>query len=318
MKTTMLKKSLKSLLLFIVVLFVCDRLIGYVLQDIYFKQKKGDFYQTTYAIKHAKEDVLILGSSRAMHHYVSTIFQSNINMSTYNLGRDGRNISYAYTVFSQILTYHHPRVVILDMQPDEFSQKAGKEADDAMIYALLPYANYPLIHHSIAKNNTSDLILSKIFWTYPYNSISAQMLGNYYNLLAGEKNIKGFEPLKGSKITQADILLDKRKSEKDLTDSALVNTFQDFLKLARKNNIELYVVVSPTANLSPYNSIAEIKKLTQQDGYKFYDYSNEINDYSLFYDDTHLNIKGATLFSNTLVSELKRDSPGKLAMVPAN
>jgi len=315
MKKVMLKKSIESLLLFILILFICDRLIGYKLHDIYFKQKKGDFYQTTYALKNAKEDVLILGSSRALHHYVSSIFQNYINMSTYNLGRDGRNISYAYTVFSQVLTYHHPRVIILDMQPDEFSLSDGKESDNSMVYALLPYANYPLIKKSIAKENTSDLILSKIFWTYPYNSMAIQLVGNYYNLLPGEKDIQGFEPLKGSKITKADILRDKGKLKKKPIDPALINTFHDFLKLAKKNNIELYVVISPTANLSPYNSIAEIKKLTQQSGFKFYDYSTTINDYSLFYDDTHLNIKGATLFTDALASELKKNFPNKLASI---
>jgi hypothetical protein len=318
MKKVMLKKSIESLLLFILILFICDRLIGYKLHDIYFKQKKGDFYQTTYAIKNAKEDVLILGSSRALHHYVSSIFQNCINMSTYNLGRDGRNISYAYTVFSQVLTYHHPRVIILDMQPEEFSLSDGKESENSMVYALLPYANYPLIKKSIAKGNTSDLILSKIFWTYPYNSMAVQLVGNYYNLLPGEKNIQGFEPLKGSKITKADILRDKGKLKKKPMDPALINAFQDFLKLAKKNNIVLYVVISPTANLSPYNSIAEIKKLTQQSGFKFYDYSTTINDYSLFYDDTHLNIKGATLFTDTLANELKKNFPNKLASIQSN
>jgi hypothetical protein len=145
--------------------------------------------------------------------------------------------------------------------------------------------------------------------------MAVQLVGNYYNLLPGEKDIQGFEPLKGSKITKADILRDKGKLKKKPIDPALINTFQDFLKLAKKNNIELYVVISPTANLSPYNSIAEIKKLTQQSGFKFYDYSTTINDYSLFYDDTHLNIKGATLFTDALASELKKNFPNKLASI---
>lgn len=314
MKKTVLYKLLKNLFLFVSIVFVLDRAIGYTLKKMYFKGQKGDFYQTTYAITNAKEQVLILGSSRAAHHYVSSILQNNMQLSTYNLGRDGRNIAYAYTVFSQLLTYHHPKIVILDMQPEEFVWNETRQSEEATVSALLPYINYPAIDQIISRNNRTDIILSKIFWTYPYNSIALQIIGNRYNLLAGEETIQGFIPLAGSKRSKGKAALDINHPKRKPTDTALVNTFKDFLALARNKHVDLHVVISPTSVFSPYNSISQIKQLTQQSGFRFYNYSTSVKDYSLFYDETHLNIKGATQFTTSLAKELQNNTEDRFKL----
>lgn len=300
-------KMLKNTVLFIAILFIADRLVGYELKKIYFKQKKGDYYQTTYAMNSAKQQLLIFGSSRASHHYVSSIFEKYINKSTYNLGRDGRNILYSEAVFAQILSYHRPDKVILDVTPDEFSWKAGKEGQDIMVSALLPYTDQPLICKTIEKTNKSDLFLSKIFSTYAYNSIAIQVLGNYFGILNGEQSIQGYEPLLGNKISNLPIIQNQGATIAAVkNDSALVNSFKNFLALAKNNKITCYVVVSPIRHLDASNCLPYLKQLTEEYGYKFYDYADlkPFRESSLFYDDTHLNNKGAIIFSNQFARQL--------------
>ena len=301
-------KVAKSAFIFLCLLFIGDRIIGYELKKIYFKQKSGDYYQTTYAIDSVHQQLLIFGSSRALHHYVSPIFEKYTDQSTYNLGRDGRNIMYSEAILSQILSYHHPREIILDVTPDEFTWMAGEEGRDAMVTALLPYTNTPLIYKTIEKHDKVDLLLSQVFWTYPYNSISAQIFGNYLGLFKAEKSINGYEPLKGSKISKLQNFNPQNISSNFKGDSSLVNSFKNFIALARKNKIACFVVVSPTNQLNSNDCIPYLQKLTEEAGCQFYDCTNlkMFKNTALYYDDSHLNNTGAVMFSNYLATQIKK------------
>jgi hypothetical protein len=301
-------KIAKSAIIFFSLLFIGDRIIGYELKKIYFNQKDGDYYQTTYAIKNVHEQLLIFGSSRALHHYVSPVFEKCTDKSTYNLGRDGKNIMYSEAILSEILSYHHPQEIILDVTPDEFSWKGGKDGQDEMVSTLLPYANNPSIYKTIEKHDKIDLMLSKVFWTYPYNSISAQIFGNYFGLFKTEKSINGYEPLTGNKINKIQNFNPEIVNGDIKSDSSLVNSFKNFIAVVRENKITCFVVVSPINQLSPNNCIPYLRKLTEEAGCQFYDCSNlkMFKKTLLYYDDVHLNNTGAVLFSNYLATQLKR------------
>ena len=296
--------AFKSVLLFLIILFSADRVIGYYLESLYLKSKNGEFYQTTYAIKEANEDVLIFGSSRAMHHYNSNIIEKHVQLPTYNLGRSGENILYSYAVFSQVLSNHKPKLVILDVQPSEFSWKAGKEGEDAMIAALLPFKDFPVINKNISEIRKSEVFLSNLFKTYPYNSNVAQILGYYYGFMSDEESKNGYVALKGTKISEKQPRHQRRQNRGN--DPELIRVFTDFISLAKANNVQLCVMVSPTTDKLNTSSIPVIRKLTEEAAIPFFDCSAlpDFNDYRLFYDETHLNEDGAALFTNQVVNKL--------------
>ncbi|WP_256010018.1 DUF1574 domain-containing protein [Desertivirga xinjiangensis] len=302
MKKTFLNAG-KSTLLFLLILFSADRAIGYYLEKIYFKLQNGEFYQTIHALTKAKEDILIFGSSRAMHHYKSHIIEEHFQVPTYNLGRSGKNILYSYAVFSQLLSTYKPKVVILDVQPSEFSWKAGREGEDAMIDALLPFKDFPEINKNISKIRKSEILLSNLFKTYPYNTDVAEILGYHYGFINDESN-NGYIALKGNKISKKVKRIEK--SEQVSNDPELIRVFRGFISLAKANKVELYVVISPTTRRLNAGSIHLIKKITQEAKIPLFNYSElpEFNDYTLFYDGTHLNDQGATEFTNEIVNKL--------------
>jgi len=302
-----LLKAIKSLALFILILLIADRAIGYFIEKLYFKQKTGDLYQTTYAIQQAKQKVLIFGASRAMHQYVPDILEQKLHKSAYNLGRDGRNMIYHFAILSQVLTYNHPDLVILDVLPDEYSFKPGKEGEDGMISALLPYMNYPEIKADISQIRRSDIILSSVFKTYAYNSNLAQIFGYNLGVLTASKNNKGYEPLYGTKLTNADLKAPGLINMPETNEEEPKKYFKAFLDKAKQNNIKVCVVVSPVFPvIGVKNCISDMKKTTEEYGFKFYDFSktNTFASYSLFYDQSHLNDEGAVHFTEDLVNTL--------------
>jgi hypothetical protein len=295
-------------------LFILDRSIGYFLEKIYLEHKRGDFHQTTYAMTKAKEDILIFGSSRALHHYVSDTIEEKMHLSTYNLGRNGRNILYSHALFSQIVTYHKPKLVILDVTPTEFSPTSNKRFEDAMVAALLPYAHLPAIKENINNVSKSAIPISKIFKTYAYNSEIAAILGLRYGFMPGIKNFKGYVPLKGNKINVNDTNNSSRVKSKQERDTRLVKRFKDFLALAHKEGIEVFVIVSPIPKPIYNSSIPEIRKITEKYNYTFLDFSTKgkFHNYSFFYDNKHLNDIGARAFTQDLIVEIQNLDKNKV------
>src|ERR1700750_706899 len=127
---------LKKISLFIVLMVVLDWSIGYLLKKEYYSQKSGWDFRTTYVIDSVKSDVLILGSSRALHHYDPNIIQDSLHMTAYNGGRDGCEMFYDYGVLTSALKRYHPKLVVLDMRPSEFEK--DQDGYDRL-NMLLPY-----------------------------------------------------------------------------------------------------------------------------------------------------------------------------------
>ena len=106
-------------LVFIIVLAL-DFGIGSLLKAFYFKQTSGLDYRTTYSIEKTRADILVFGSSRAVHHYYPAIFEDRMKLSFYNVGRDGQESSlYHYGVLQGILKRYTPKIVILDIMRGE-------------------------------------------------------------------------------------------------------------------------------------------------------------------------------------------------------
>jgi hypothetical protein len=299
-----IKPLLYSGLLFVSLFFIADRIMGYYLQNLYLTQRKGDYYETTYALKHIKEDLLIFGSSRAVRHYDPNIFQDSLNLSALNVGKIGNTLLYSNAVFSQMLTYHVPKIVILDISPIEFAESERKRGEKSMVNILLKYHDLPLIEKQIKRLDTKELLLSKVFWTYKFNSSIYTLLTNKQGLSEFDKT-KGFQSRKGTKITKNFV---KVNNDDYVEDTILVNTFHNFLTKARKNNIRVHVVISPTTLYQTHNSIAKIKKITDEFGFQFHDISHlsVFNKAALYYDKTHLNKIGAKMFSELLADSLNQ------------
>jgi hypothetical protein len=82
-----------------------------------------------------------------------------------------------------------------------------------------------------------------------------------------------------------------------------------FMDLAKKNNIRLICIVSPTYDKFDKQNriIGELKQLVNLQGIEFYDFSNYNEFYKspeYFKDQLHLNKKGSELFSKILSKEV--------------
>ena len=109
-----MKKFILYTLLFFTVVAVVDFAAGKV---FYYLQSRagGRTGAEWYACKESHEDIIIMGSSRASHHYVPQIFEDSLGLSCFNAGQDGNGIILQYGRWKMIRERYTPKMVIYDV-----------------------------------------------------------------------------------------------------------------------------------------------------------------------------------------------------------
>jgi len=289
--------------IFLIIVFMLDFTIGNILRHYYFRQTSGFYYRTTYSLEETKADVLIFGSSKANHQFYPDIFEKRLNLSYYNVGRDGSSIFYHYSILQSVLQRYTPKVIIIEMTR-EFDKK---QISYDRISMLLPYyESHPSIRPIIEMRSRFEKfkLISKI---YPYNSLIFSIIsGNSEFNRIRNSDIKGYVPLTRE---WKDPIQHYSVPFKDQIDSTKIEVFESFIKACINSGVKLYIVASPNYFVMDYvdksNLIA--KELAQKYRVKFFDYSNDslfLANPSYFADNMHLNDKGAIAFSNIFVTEI--------------
>jgi hypothetical protein len=297
-------RLLLKLVLILFLVLIIDQGVGKELSHYYFRQHRGEEAKLTYIIDSTKADIVIFGSSRADHHYVPEIFENNLHYSCFNAGADGNYLLYSYALFNTIVKRYSPKLIIFDIRPYELGHI---ESEYDRLSILLPYyRKYPEIRHVIELRGPFEKF-KHISSIYSYNSLIFQIArGNIGNNKAYQTELKGYTPLsktmKAEKIGTwdiCDIPIDQNK----------VNLVEDIISTCKKKNIELIFVHSPIwitmKKGDCHNILADI---CSEKNVRYIDMSNDttfINHPDYFEDISHLNDKGARLFSQMLTEKIR-------------
>ena len=112
-----MRKFIIRLLAFLLLMFVVDRGVGLGMKYMQEHAKGGYVGHHNKIINHSDEDILIFGSSRAIHHYNPQIIKDSLAMSCYNCGQDGNGIILFYGWWQLMKERHTPKLVIYDINP---------------------------------------------------------------------------------------------------------------------------------------------------------------------------------------------------------
>ncbi len=287
-------------------IFLCflDFISGAIIKHFYFRQTSGPEFVTTYSIEKTNADILIFGSSRANHHYYLGVFEQKLKMSCHNAGRDGFDIPYHYALLKAILKRYTPKIIILDLNSDEFHKIQGSYDK---LSALLPYyKDHPEIRRivDLISKNEKFKMMSHI---YPFNStLSYIILGNTKYNQKRRNEINGYVPIK--KVWRGPLNTYTISDNYEL-DSVKIRLFESFIKDCCTAKIKIYVINSPYyAKFNNTDKSIEIgQNIAQKYSVPFYDFSNDstfINHPDLFGDEAHLNYEGANKFSNIVIENV--------------
>lgn len=291
-------KLLRNGLIIVILLFATDRAIGSLIEHFFFNEKQGDSAVTTHGIMDANEDILIFGSSRASHHYIPELISKGTGLSCYNLGRDGMKMLYYETLLKSVLSYHTPKIVILDLNLNDFEHEG--EEEQKLTTVLMPYINKnEKVRELIYTQSVMEFFMANISTLYRVNSLPMSIIQHHLEI--GQKHFNGYEPVSGSMPKSARIRHVDNMGYKE--SKAQLMAFENFVKAAKSKNIKLYVLVSPGMKINKYNAIKTANRILSKYGLIVFNYSELFSSdaYRLFYDTWHLNEGGAKAFTDRVI-----------------
>lgn len=297
-----MKQLIYSILFFVVGLFVMDRLGGMAMQWINRNSQDVLCPKFKYIHDDICEDIVMIGASRCHHHYVSSIISDSLGMSVYNCGIQGsENVYSHYVTLCLILERYKPKVVCVEMMPTDFDKQ---ENPFAKLSYFAPYFGY---------SNSADSVfrLGGLYWKYKishlyrYNAKAASNIAGLF-ISRQEHDDHGYIPAKKSSVILGE--LNKAQTITDI-DKQKMHYLHLFTERCRKEKIKLVFTISPRYSIIDSSYYSVIRDFAQEESIPFLDYHTSgllLDHPEYFRDKTHLNDKGARLYSTIFSIDLKK------------
>lgn len=291
-----------SLVIFLSSLYLIDRGYGLCCDWLNVHPRRGETYYREYVVNRSTDDVIMYGSSRMLHHYVSDIIADSLNMSVWNAGVDGMGIIMNYGYLELMLRHHKPNLILYDLSPYDFL----KEDNIKQLKNLRPYSDNPGIRSIIEDVDKRELFKLQSY-LFRYNSSFLPLLRDFFKE-GGKGAFNGYSPLAGK--MQADVYPDKvnRQILEHDIDSIKVAFLERFIERCRQEGIDLLFLNSPEFCSEPSSFSIRLGEFVRARSIPFlnYSYTDEIsNNPALFQDKEHLNNEGAEVFSKVLSKHLR-------------
>lgn len=184
-------------------------------------------------------EVLILGSSRAKHHYNPAQLEEYFNKPVFNMGVNGQGIEFSRAMLQTYLESNELSRVIVDISPNVFLSPT----DNSKLMSLIPLIDiYP---HFKGMFDKGDIAIELVDWISlaNYNSTLYDIVRDRLSKSA-KSTYKGYEGLEGNmpaSCDSADVPLDIHP----FVDERKVQALKDIVALCNEASVELDVAVSP-------------------------------------------------------------------------
>jgi hypothetical protein len=289
-----LTSKVLKFILFVLFIILADKFIGGILEAVYKSSDDLIISKIRYTLNKTYEDILIFGSSRAQHHYVSDTISKVTGRSVYNCGIGGQGLTFSFIQISETLRRYNPQAIILDVSPNI---RFAKDSDPRLKILGPYYHDKALIRRILAENGPEFERLKYASSIYPYN-------GMLYDLLLGlvyssDVGSKGYIPIYGTLDTNF-IPVESSGNNHEVP-SKQMDVLQEITSLCKQHRVDFWIIVSPVYKITKEDLkiIQDLEIFTKQQGIHFLDFSQnpDFSDHLLFKDNLHLNSRGAIKYS---------------------
>ena len=295
-----MKKYILKIVLFFGIVVVIDFGFGMACEWLLDHARGGEMKSIKQTAMEQNADIVILGSSRAHHHYVPSVLADSLGLIAYNGGVDGNGIVLAWGLYQMITDRYYPKLLIYDVTTGfDIQENPADGKDIRYLGNLRPYS----------MNSKINSIVSRIDPLERYKCISAMFRYNskIVDLVKDQLSSRGlstdgycplFGELKGKAIPRADELLP--------TDNLKLEMLEKLVSKTKHDNVKIVVVASPKRGAVSSYAFLPIRDVCMRYNIEFWDYYTDScfqrNDY--FQDNVHLNDKGAKAFTGVIAHRL--------------
>jgi len=328
MKKFLLKTSLIILIPFIIALSL-DIFISNILKETKLFPVENEVWNDIYSSK-ADAELIIIGSSRAWVHFDTEIIDKNLSTKSYNLGVDGSNILQQYIRYKEFISFNHfPKKVILAVDIYSFS---NEKFPDIKYY---PYVlgNFRVLNHlsSLNIDEIDEIIFYVPLIRYFNLNFLIRLFSNEKRALFRNKNYdKAFMFLdqyinlnregnfrsKGYRGMNVNWKTRDVKKFTSPIDSSKVSLMKKFITEMKNENIEIIMIYPPEFKegqslcQNRNKIISEFEKISKEFDLRLYNYSDSLisERKEFFYNNQHLNKRGAEIFTKDVTDLIKQNS----------
>lgn len=306
-----MKKFIGKVLIFIILLSVGASFLDYAI-SVGLRNMQDYRFQVWNDIVKSKinADVVINGNSRALSHFVPTIFDSSWQCNTYNLGIGGYPFDVQYMKYNFYLKHNkRPKIIIqnVDFSTLASSSFIGHEREQVFPFIYDSYMRFHLPKFGFA-NIDVYFPLARYFG---YQMVIKNGLFEFFHIkhYNNRPSYKGFYPENGQWNPTK---LNQLKFIEFTKDSITTKLFEKYLQDCAKNGICVLLVNSPVY----YKAMQKLKNrefmsnyfdsLANVNRFAYLDYSNDAICYDSinFVVAVHLNKYGADIFSKKLANDI--------------
>ena len=295
-------------LIVIVGIVIIDFFVGLIGEKLIVRLCQKNYNGVTallgYNIQSATADIVVLGSSTATCHYIPRILSDSLSvcfgehLTAFNAGAYYQQPSYSYCVLKSMIQRRKPRIVIVDIQPQQLGGAPLVEA----LKPLRPYyrANNNVREVLDENESTYDKLLLNVNM-FRFNTEIIKIITSFGKSVGAD----GYDPRYGV-VDRFEII---PKYDKNEINPIVDKEFRELVKIAQDNEILLFVSMSPRLVYTDKNSKSyqEIIGICDAAGVPVFDFTTEdfFQNGKYFDGLVHLNNTGAEMLTFEVVKSIK-------------
>ena len=299
-----MKKYLLKIVLFFGIVAVVDFGFGFACEWLESHAKGGMTKRIHEITTRQKSDVVIMGSSRAHHHYVSSILVDSLGLTAYNAGINGNGIVLAKGLYAMMAKRYTPKVIIYDVEPAfDINVYAEDGNNTRYIGQLRPYYQDAQVKQIITRVDASEKYkdLSAMF---RYNSRIFDLLKDF--VVLSDYTQDGFAPMYGEMKREPGKKTAGVPSQKD---TLKLSMLEEFVAELSTSDTRLILMASPKYGATSSEVFEPVKDICNKYGVEFWDYycDTKFQRLDYFKEPMHLNERGATDFSILVADRINEE-----------
>lgn len=297
-----MKKYLLKVALFLALAALTDLAAGLAFAGLRRAARSGQTFTNEYLSRRFRDDILVLGSSRAKHHYAPAVLEVGLGLSCYNAGEMGCGIVQACARFRMAVRNHKPQLVLYELTPQYDYLQEGPDYS-ASLGVIRQYAGDPAVRDVYLSFSDKLEPLRLLSQMYRNNS---KLMVNLRDALLPPDGNKGFAPLPGHLHPGDEVYHEPQLR----IDSLKLGCLERLISEAKAADVPLYLLVSPLYNGAPSPGLlAPARELCARYGVPLLDNTaleGIAGNPDCFVDAEHLSQTGAAAYSKVVVELLRQ------------
>lgn len=297
-----MKKFLLKILLFLCIVTLLDVCFGIAMRHILATTEKGDWGRRSYIVSKAEQDILVFGSSRAIHHFDPEILSDSLQLTCYNCAEDGTGILVHYPRLKKVIERHRPQIVVYEIIPKY----------DFLVFdnihslsQLRAFAEDQVVKDVIVDIDPKESILL-ISSLYKYNSSFLDILLQRFSPSKGTAADYTYSPLQG--VISYEPSEEDNEVEGGNVDELKMKYLTALVDLCQANGIQLFFTASPWYKMKEQDVYEPLIHLCQEKNISFFNHNfdDSFNLNNMYFSDhAHLNEYGAETYTKLIAHEIK-------------